>query len=74
MALKNAVSKTGPMSKNMAMRDTVTSKIKATTLYPIKLDNKKEIAETMSIIAILNTYCCFFENLYRRRLDNQKIV
>ena len=34
-ALNNAARSTGKISKNIAMNETVTSKISATTLYPI---------------------------------------
>lgn len=74
MALKKAASKTGPMSKNMAIKETVTSRRKATTLYPIKLDRENEIAVTNSIKETLNTYCCLLLNLCNRKLDTSMIL
>jgi len=62
------------MSKNIAIKETVTNKRKATTLYPIKLDKEKEIATTKNIKEILNIYCCFLLNLCNRKLDKALFV
>lgn len=70
MALKNAANKTGAMSKNIAIKDTVTRRRKATTLYSIKLEKINEIAVTLSIKETLNTYCCFLLNLCNKKFDN----
>lgn len=62
------------MSKNIAIKETVTNKRKATTLYPIKLDKAKEMAATKSIKEILKINCCFLPNLCKRKFDNTLLV
>ena len=44
-ALNAAESKTGKISNSIAIRETVSNRIKATVLYPIKSDSTKQIAE-----------------------------
>ena len=45
-ALKTAETSTGKMSKEMAMTETVSNKIKATTRYPRKAATPKQIPDT----------------------------
>ena len=62
------------MSKNIAIKETITNKRKATTLYPIKFDKAKEMAATKSIKEILIMYCCCLLNLYKRKFDNKLVI
>jgi hypothetical protein len=56
-ALKRAATNTGPISKNIATRETVTNNRSATTLYSINEDKRKQIPATTRIKAILIVYC-----------------
>ena len=56
MALKQAVSNTGAMSKNIAINDTVTNNKKATTLYSIKFERAYDTAATNNINSTLTMY------------------
>jgi hypothetical protein len=61
-ALKKAATNTGKMSNNMATIETVTRSNKATVLYPINGEPKKQAIEVKKTSAILIRY--WFRMLY----------
>jgi hypothetical protein len=56
-ALSKAESNTGKISKNIAVSETVTSKTKATTLYPIIPEIKKHTPATRQTENDARKYC-----------------
>jgi hypothetical protein len=64
-ALNRAAKSTGRISKNMAIRETVTSKMKATTLYPMNEENKKQAEDTAQTNSILSRYCFAFVSVLK---------
>jgi hypothetical protein len=56
-ALNKAARRTGKISKNIAIRETVTNKINATTLYPMNEENKKQANDIAQTKNVLNKYC-----------------
>lgn len=60
-ALNKAASKTGIISKSMAIILTVTNNTKAVTLYPINPENAKQMADTSNTSAATIRYCFVFE-------------
>ena len=59
-ALNKAANKTGKISKSMAMILTVTNKTNAVTLYPIKSDKAKQMADINSTRPRTMKYCFAF--------------
>jgi hypothetical protein len=55
-ALTKADSKTGKISKRMALSDTATKRMSATALYPIKSTEKKHKAAVAMIRRALSKY------------------
>src|SRR5688500_10081489 len=56
-ALSRADSNTGRISKEIAIKETVTSNISATTLYPTNDERVKQIRDTTTINIILKRIC-----------------
>jgi hypothetical protein len=71
-ALSAAASKTGSISNVIASNETVNNKINATTLYPRKPDNPKQIADTNTIAVTLNRYCLLSECCLKKNFFMKK--